>query len=150
MPKHVEQYDDDEMSEILKRAVRLQGSQTTDLRQRLLATADELGISHDAVAQAEVEYRQESQQRNELALYTKESRNALRIHFGVYMIVNAFMIGLNLMTFHEDREIWFPYVLLSWGVGLGIHAFVAMRKIDWDDEEFQKWRRERTSQRQVD
>ena len=50
------------------------------------------------------------------------------------------------MTFGDDHEIWFPYVLLSWGVVLAIHAFVVGRKPDWNDEEFQKLRRKRSEQ----
>ncbi len=135
------------MSEILRLALHKEGKTAPDQRQRLLAVADELGISHEAVAQAEVEVSAERASRQHSpALYTKEQRSALRIHAGTYAIVNVFMVGINLMTFGDDHEIWFPYVLLSWGLGLAIHAFVSMRKADWDDEEFQKWRRKRAEQ----
>jgi len=140
MRKQVEQFDDDEMSEILRLAIRKQDSTTSDLRQRLLSVADELGISHEAIVKAEVEYRQESAKRKELGIYLKEVRNALRIHLGVYVIVNVAMAALNLLTWHEDHEIWFPYIILMWGIGVAIHWFVSQRKVDWDDEEFQKWR----------
>src|SRR5471030_1698517 len=143
MPRHEQQFDDDELSEILRLAVRKQESTTDDLRKRLLDVADELGISHTAIAEAEKEYRQTTGRKRELELYKKESRNALWIHSGVYGIVNLAMAGLNLMTYHEDHEIWFPYVLLMWGIGLAIHALVSVRKIDWDDEEFTKWRMKR-------
>jgi len=148
MRNRVEQHDDDELSEILKLALRKESATTADLRQRLLAAADELGIGHESVAQAEAEYRQEASRKQELALYKKESRNSLRLHFGIYAIINASMVGLNLMTLLEDKTIWFPYVLLAWGMGLAIHAFITLREIDWDDEEFQKWRVKRAEERQ--
>jgi 2TM domain-containing protein len=146
MANRLEHNDDDELSEILRRAVRKEGRDNVDLHQRLLAAADELGISHQAVAEAESEYRQESTRQHDIALYTKETRGAFRYHLGIYAIINVFMVALNLMTFHDDHEIWFPYVLLSWGIGLAVHAFIALRKTDWDDEEFQKWRRERAEE----
>ena len=147
MAKQVEHFDDDDLSEILRLAVRKQDSTTTDLRNRLLAVADELGISHEAIAEAELEYRQQTSQREELALYAKETKNGLKIHLGVFGIINVFLVGINLLTLHEDKEIWFPYAFLGWGIAVAIHAFVAMRKVDWDDEEFQKWRRERAAKR---
>ena len=149
MANRLEQYDDDEMSEILRRALHKQGTETVELRNRLMAVADELGISREAVAEAELEYRQETSRKQELAIYAKESRKAFNFHAAVLGIVNLFMVGLNLMTYGEDREIWFPYVLLSWGIGLAIHAFLSLRKVDWDDEEFQKWRQKRAEQREL-
>jgi len=143
MANRLEQYDDDEMSEILRLAVHKQGDSTVDLRNRLLAAADELGISHEALAEAETEYRLESSRKKELQLYVKETRSELRVHLGIYVITNIFLMFINLMTLKEDKEYWFPYALLGWGIAVGIHAFVALRKVDWDDEEFQKWRRKR-------
>jgi len=150
MTNQVQQYDDDELSEILRLAVRKQESASGDLRRRLLDVADELGISHEAIAEAEAEYRQKVSRQNELALYKKENRNGFRIHSGVYVIVNIFLVGLNLITWQEDKEIWFPYGLLGWGIGLAIHAFVTLRKVDWQDEEFQKWRRKRATEMGAD
>lgn len=143
MARQEQQFDDGELSEILRLAVRKQEATPGDLRKRLLDVADELGISHAAVAEAEKEYRQTAMRKRELALFRKESLNALKIHGGVYAIVNLALFGLNLMTLHEDHEIWFPYILLMWGIGLAIHAMVSVRRVDWDDEEFQKWRMKR-------
>ena len=145
MTNHAEHNEDEELTEILKLAVRMDGSSTASLRERLTAAAGELGISPEAVAQAEFEYRQESARKQELALYAKESSNALRIHLGVFIIGSVFFVGLNLLTFGEDKELWFPYIFLTWGFGLAIHAFVALRKVDWDNDEFQKWRRKRAA-----
>ena len=143
MANRLEQHDDDDLSEILKIALRKDAGSNADLRQRLSAVADELGISPQAVAEAEIEYRKNSEKKRELALFDKERRQALNIHAVTYVVVNIAMAGLNLMTFHEDHEIWFPYILLMWGIGMAIHAFVATMKVDWDNEEFQKWRQKR-------
>ena len=135
------------MAEILRLAIQKQGAENRDLRQRLLAVGGELGLSPEAIAEAELEYRVAAARKKELALYDKDRRGALRIHFGVYMIVNAAFVGLNILTYQEDRQIWAPAMYLLWGIGLAIHALVSTRKFDWDDEEFQKWRVERAEKR---
>jgi hypothetical protein len=139
MARQEHRFDDDELSEILRLAVRKQETSNDDLRKRLFDVADELGISHTAVAEAEKEYRQESMRKRELALYRKESLNAVKIHGGIFVIVNIAFFALNLMTMDKDG-FWFQYVTLMWGIGLAIHAMVGLRKVDWDDEEFRKWR----------
>jgi hypothetical protein len=143
MARLEQQFDDDELSEILRLAVRKQEATTDDLRKRLLAVADELGISHSAVEEAEKEYRLKAYRRNELELYRKETVNSFKVHLGIYGIINFFLLGINLMSYQKDKEIWFPYVILGWGIAIAIHAMVALRKPDWDDEEFQKWRQKR-------
>jgi hypothetical protein len=147
MAERFEHSEDDEMTEILRRAVRKEGG-SGDLRARLHAAADELGISHAAVAEAEAEYRMEAGRKRQLAIYNKERRRGIKNHLITYAAVNLGMIGVNAMTFPEDHEIWFPYILLLWGIALGIHAFIAVQKADWDDEEFQKWRAERVAKAQ--
>lgn len=137
--------EDDEMSEILRLAIRKQEGSTGDLQQRLLDAADELGIPHSTIVEAEKEYRLSEFRRKEMAQYRKENRNGLRIHLGVYAIINVFLVLINLITLQEDKEIWFPYAILGWGIGVAIHAFVACRTVDWDDEEFQKWRAKRSA-----
>jgi len=143
MARQEQQFDDDELSEILRLAIRKQESTTGDLQKRLLEVADELGISHSAIAEAEREYRRTAMRKQEMALYRNESLKSLKVHGGTFAIINLAMAGLNLMTFHEDHEIWFPYILLMWGIGLAIHAMISLRSVDWDDEEFQKWRLKR-------
>jgi hypothetical protein len=44
------------------------------------------------------------------------------IHFAVFVIVNAFLFALDVLT---GSGWWFYWVVLSWGIGLAIHAYVA-------------------------
>ena len=143
MRTRVEEHDDDGMSEILSRALRKEAEQRGLKLENLLAAADEMGISHEAIKEAELEYRVESERKRELNLYRATARRGFRAHFASYIIVNAFLIGINLMTYSEDHEIWFPYCLLGWGIGVAFHAMGALKRPDWDDPEFQKWRRAR-------
>jgi len=143
MRNREEQHEDDELSTILKLAIQKEDSFTGDLHQRIAAIAHEMGISPEAVEKAETEYRQKSSRDQELALYIKEKRDGLNLHSGIFFLGSLFFMGFNLMTWGHDKKIWFPYFLLMWGFGLAVHAFIALRKIDWDNDKFQTWRRKR-------
>jgi len=143
MPTGLEQHDDDAMQEILRRAIHKEAAESGKLRDRLLAAADELGISHNTVLQAENEYREETERARDLAAYAREQRKGFRIHLAVYVSVNLFLILMNLLTSSHDRTPWALFPLLGWGIGLVCHAIVALSKPDWHSEEFQSWRRDR-------
>lgn len=41
-------------------------------------------------------------------------------HLAIYLIVNAFLVAINLLT--SPGHLWFVYPLLGWGMGLAGHA----------------------------
>lgn len=145
MPSRLEENnDDDAMQEILRRAMHKEAAEGGQLRDRLLSAADELGISHEAVLLAEMEYQDDRKKAQELAAYEAESRKGFNIHLTTYLAVNIFLIVVNFFTFSQgDRAPWSILPILGWGIGLVIHAVVWRRKPDWNDEEFQRWRRRR-------
>jgi hypothetical protein len=49
-----------------------------------------------------------------------EELRSFYIHAAVYVLVNLFLIALNLLT-SPDR-LWFYWALLGWGIGLAAHA----------------------------
>ena len=49
----------------------------------------------------------------------RRERRALLEHAALYLLINAFLITLNLLT--SPRELWFQYPLLLWGFGLLMH-----------------------------
>lgn len=139
------------MQEILRRALHKEAAQGGQLRDRLLAAADELGISHESVLMAELEYQEEQERSKELAIYRAENRKGFKIHLTAYAAVNAFLIAVNIFTFNDgDKTLWSILPLLGWGIGLVIHAVVSLGKTDWNDEEFQKWRRRREDEEDDD
>ncbi len=42
-------------------------------------------------------------------------------HFMVYVLVNAGLVGLNLLT--SPQYLWFVWPMLGWGIGLVAHGF---------------------------
>jgi hypothetical protein len=62
-------------------------------------------------------------------------------HFASYIIVNLGLAVLNLITYPQYW--WFLYPLISWGVGLGVHAmavynFVPFLGKDWEEKKIQQ------------
>lgn len=143
MRARLERREDDAMQEILRRAMLKDANEGRMLRDRLLSAASELGISEEAVLQAEQDYHAETARESQLDEYRIHRRRDFFMHLYVFITVNVFLAAINLLTYHEDKEMWALFPLLGWGIGLVIHAIAALGKSDWHDEEFQKWRKKR-------
>ena len=51
---------------------------------------------------------------------TREARRGFLAHLAAYIIINAFLIFINLWT--APTEIWFVWVLAGWGIGVAFHG----------------------------
>ena len=130
------------MEEILRRAMSKDAQEGKLLQERLFSVADELGISHESVLEAEKEYRVETQRTQELSEYFGRRRKDFFTHLSIFIVVNVFLAAMNIFTYREDPHLWFIYALFGWGIGIVTHAIGALSKPDWNDEQFQKWRKE--------
>ncbi|MEM7826694.1 MAG: 2TM domain-containing protein [Candidatus Aenigmatarchaeota archaeon] len=66
-------------------------------------------------------------------LEVEEARRGFLIHLASYLIVNSFLIFVNLYTSH--RYLWFPWILCGWGIGLAFHYMVSRESIVISDLE---------------
>lgn len=124
-----------------------EGGPDVALRQRLLASAAELGLSEKAVLDAEVQWLEQKKQAAEMEEYRTHILRGLYTHLGVYVVVNAFLVLLNMLTSH-GRIDWAPYVIVSWGIGIGCHLVAAAVQLKSPGgEEFQDWRAENDGRR---
>ena len=46
------------------------------------------------------------------------------IHVGVFVVVNLYLLIINLVT--NAQSLWFYWPLLAWGVGLAVHGFIVL------------------------
>ena len=58
------------------------------------------------------------------------------VHVGVYIIVNAALLAINLLS--SPETLWFYWPLLGWGIGVAIHAFTLILEggvlgPDWEE-----------------
>ncbi|MFH0778114.1 MAG: 2TM domain-containing protein [Candidatus Eisenbacteria bacterium] len=62
----------------------------------------------------------EENERYQRAKQRVEEIKGFYVHFSVYLIVNAGLVLINLLT--SSHELWFYWPLLGWGIGIVAHA----------------------------
>jgi len=138
---------EEDVEEILRLAVRQTGTDTGSLRERLSQSATELGISPEALAQAEKEWAEK--RRNEVGREAEtEARRSFRKmkvaelvqHFGVYAIVNAFLVWIDL---RDGGFGWAVWPLAGWGLAVALHALSVFVHGPDEEREFQRWLKKR-------
>lgn len=115
-------YDSDDVQNILQIAMtRSQDDRFSQMQ--LQEMAAELGITSDILKTAEKEWlnqREESLQKQKM---TTRRRRGFVAHLLPFLIVNTFLIVLNLMT--TPRIFWAIYPLSGWSLGLFLHGWAA-------------------------
>ncbi|OLP15999.1 hypothetical protein BST81_23355 [Leptolyngbya sp. 'hensonii'] len=109
----------EEIQQILERAMARQ-QDTEFSEQQLQDMASELGISATALEAARQEWLQERKIVYQRQDVRTERQRKFQSHLASYVLVNTFLILLNLVT--TPRYFWAIYPLLGWGLGLGFHA----------------------------
>jgi hypothetical protein len=80
-----------------------------------------------------------------LAKERVEARVGFYWHLASYVVVNAFLIGIYLITNWNDASFgypWFVWPLAGWGIGLILHAFGVFVFPDTGREQEQRIQRE--------
>jgi hypothetical protein len=137
-------YTEDEMKEILRRALTAQKDNADAIsHDDLLAAAKEVGIDTAAVEAAAREVSDEraltkssvaEAPATRTGLDAKQLRARRRFyrHLGTYVLVNAFLMALDFLV---SGGSWFFFPLLGWGLGLALHGMNAfMTGPETDDE----------------
>lgn len=140
-------HDEDDLEAILKIAVgRDLDLQAASLRKRLEQAASELGVSPEALAEAEAQHAREREER--LAKARKDAARkqfrATRVrafvhHAATYLAVNAGLFAMNLMS--SGRPTWVLWVLAGWGIGLLSDAADTFFSDLRDERKFERWYR---------
>lgn len=112
---------DEDVDGILMLALRRQGRDDQDLRSRLLASAEELGISEEELALAEAEYAKVHNQKADFIEFRQKQVREFREHFFTYIVVNTFLVAIDFLS--DQRIEWAMWPILGWGIGLAFHAW---------------------------
>jgi hypothetical protein len=141
-------YDADEAERILERAAtRTAGGGSAVSRERLLAMAEELGISPEEVEAAAAEVEAERQARELRAEFVAKRRSEFRDHFASFLWVGLLLAGID--AFKDHRLGWSLYVLLPWLLFVAAHAAEALPAGGARfEKEFADWRAKRVKQEQ--
>lgn len=114
----------DDVDEILKLALRNQTGSDDTLRQRLQASASELGISSAELAKAEEEFLAKQADEKEFEEFRYRQKKEFKRHLLSFVTMNACFIAFNLWT--NNGIGWAIYPLFGWGIGIIGHAWRAL------------------------
>ena len=75
-----------------------------------------------------------------LALFPAAVPNPYYIHLLVYVVINAGLFFLNLLTKGDDGGWWFYWPLAAWGIAVAIHTMVVFSGV------FSEWWKQRKAE----
>lgn len=127
---------DQDVEDILKLALAKTGSEEAALRARLELSARELGISPEALAEAEAEHFRMKALAAETADLNRKNRSEFYGHLFTYLAVCTFLVVVNMMA--SPQTPWVVFVILGWGVSVGGHAWEAFVAKSRRDRKSQK------------
>lgn len=139
---------DEDVEQILRLAVQMPGGMgSEDLRSRLNAVAEEMGISPEQLQQAEEQYRAEKDRKEAMEEYVKEQRANFFSNLIPYILVS---LGCVFWDFRSDSSIsWSIWVIIGWGIGVVGHAISAFSpNSSTYTKDFERWKRRRDRRKQ--
>ncbi len=85
----------------------------------------------------------DEQERYRRAKEAVEARKGFLSHFLIYLLVNAGLFLINLLTRRDGGSWWFYWPLLGWGIGVAVHAvsaygFFGLFGRDWEEREIRR------------
>ncbi len=134
-------YHQENIQQILQIAIARQAYEGEFSREQLLEIAAELEISPECLQAAEGEWLTQQADLQQRQAFNTYRRGKLQKRFGNYVIVNSFLVLLNLVSAGELS--WSLYVVLFWGVEVGLDTWNTYQSKGEDYERaFQKWHRQ--------
>ena len=135
-----ESYTQDDVQQILQLAIARQSPDGGEFsRPQLLEMASDLGISQENLQIAEQQWLSRQGEFKERQLFDDYRRTTLKQNFIRYIIVNSFLILLNLVIF-KSADLSLSIALL-WGLGLALKTWQTYETNEEKYQQaFQKWR----------
>ncbi|MDZ8225306.1 2TM domain-containing protein [Nostoc sp. ChiVER01] len=131
-------YDSEDVQKILQIALarRQEGGFS---REQLIEMASDLGISSDILKVTENKWLAQEEEERLQRTFNTFRRRAFRAHLVSFIVVNLFLIILNLIT--SPSYFWAIFPVLGWGLGLFFHWWGVYQSKSEDYEiAFQSWR----------
>ncbi|HAA32911.1 MAG TPA: hypothetical protein DCE56_40835 [Cyanobacteria bacterium UBA8553] len=139
-PQITHYYNQQDIQQILNLAIARQVKDEELSREQLVEIATEIGISTESLLAAEQEWRLQQKKQQKRKNFNIYRHSQLKKRFGKYLIVNSFLVGLNLIS--VGTLSWSLYIILFWGMWLGLSAWNTYQLQGEEYEQaFQKWYR---------
>lgn len=133
-------YSQEDIQQILNLAISRQAYEGEFTRKQLLEIAEELEISPDCLQAAERDWSSQQIEIQKRQAFNQHRRSKLKKQAGKYVIINSFLLSLNWLSAGDLS--WSPYILLIWGLGLGLNAWSTFQSQGEEYERaFSKWYR---------
>ncbi|WP_019498332.1 2TM domain-containing protein [Pseudanabaena sp. PCC 6802] len=134
-------YNEEQVQQILQKAIARKGARQDLTREQVREIASDLGISDADFAIAEQEWLAQSVQDRERVVFDTYRKKKFRDHAIKYALVNAFLIGINLLT--SGNISWAIYPLLGWGLAVALDAWATYQTDSAEyEKQFQQWSRQ--------
>jgi hypothetical protein len=132
-------YSDEEAEAILRLAAKKGAFGASMSHEQLLSAADELGISPEAVQEAEREYLASKQDEQDRLEYDRHVKQDFWGHLATYFIVNGGMAAFSIVKSGTLSWVWWP--IIGWGIFIAFHAWETFAKSSEDYQKgLVKWR----------
>lgn len=143
-------YSQDDIQQILSLAIARQAKTEDCLsRAQLLEIADELGIDGEEIAEAEQRWFSQKAQQAQRSQFDRHRRQRFRQKATKYVIVNGFLLALDLLA--GGGLGLSLYVAVAWGLGLAMAGQQTYGlKGEAYERQFQNWSRRRALKQSVD
>ncbi|MEN9202632.1 MAG: 2TM domain-containing protein [Thermostichus sp. DG_1_6_bins_120] len=139
-------YSQEDVQQILQRAIARQPRLGEFSRPQLQEMAAELGISAQELELAEREWQAWQQLNSQQQEFQRYRRRHFYHLLGRYGIVNAFLVGLDLLS--GGGLSWSLYVLMGWGLGVALKGWNTYHtEGEGYEKEFHKWQQKRFKQK---
>lgn len=137
-PIYPESYSPEDLQQILYLAIARQGNQEELSREQLWEIADELDIDKNTLQAAERDWFQGKVVHQKRQAFDVYRRNRLKQKITKYLIVNTFLVSLNIVA--VGTMTWSLYILLFWGLGVALNAWKTFQSQGEEYERaFQRW-----------
>ena len=120
MGKKERQYSSEEVSGLVRRALEIQGGSDTVGYEDLKDIALQSGVSVESLDRAMDEEARYGDLERAKAEWVKRRRVKFFAHLRSYLIVNAVLFVINLIT--GPGYLWVMWPMLGWGIGLAFDA----------------------------
>lgn len=110
-------YNNEDIERILRRALNKNSTNSGGISESdLFRIASELNISRDQVLQAIREDSELAGYEEARRIWIQKKRSSFKEHLMAYLIINGFLVGINLFTLGNLSWALFP--IMGWGIGL--------------------------------
>jgi hypothetical protein len=142
-------YSQEDIQQILNLAIAQQAHAGEFSHEQLLEIATELGISAAGLQVAEQEWLNQQGELQKRQAFNAHRWHNLQKRFSKYLIVNTFLVLLNLVTGFSFP--WSLYIVLFSGLGLGLNVWsIYQTKGEAYERAFRRWQRKHQLRRLVD